>query len=191
MASSYSLHAPCIPASSSSTTSSQIFPLSTKSQVGSSSSSSSSSSQEPPYIMRGGHGPTSSSDGFSAFVTARSLLPSDGSLSRDTTLSPGFRSAAAMAGWDDESLLMAALQEEDNCLPVGLIVEEEEEERKKEKEQKKENTDMQEMSPIFVKKVSQIDSIRNARDRKRDQRTPQQAATPLSAGRRCLEKNIY
>jgi hypothetical protein len=102
-----------------------------------------------------------------------------------------------MAGWDDESILMAALQQEEDddgeedvaaaggssSLLANLVVLGEE--RKEKKEYQSGSAEMQQdMSPIFVRKLLQNDPIRSVRDRKREQRTPQQAATPLSAGRR-------
>jgi hypothetical protein len=155
----------------------------------SSSSSSSSSQGNLPA-----HGGSCSGRIGHGFVSAASLLQFDGFSPSDTLLSPGFRSAVAMAGWDDESILMAALQPEEDddgeedvaaaggssSLLANLVVVGEERTA-----YQSENAEMQQdMSPILVRKLPQIDPIRDVHQRKREQRTPQQAATPASAGRR-------
>lgn len=66
-------------------------------------------------------------------------------------LTPNFRSAAAMAGWDDEALLMAA---SGRGTPEAHLC------------------------------TNSCEGCPQCRERKRVTRTPGQAATPLSAGRR-------
>lgn len=66
-------------------------------------------------------------------------------------LTPNFRSAAAMAGWDDEALLMAA---SGRGTPEAHLC------------------------------ANSCEGCPQCRERKRVTRTPGQAATPLSAGRR-------
>lgn len=86
-------------------------------------------------------------------MSARAVLLNE---AQETILSPGFRSVAAMAGWDDEALLLASFEEGSSSLGdlnlESLIVED---------------------SPV-----------RESRQRKREARTPALAKTPASAGRR-------
>lgn len=87
------------------------------------------------------------------FMSARAVLLNE---SRENVLSPGFRSVAAMAGWDDEALLLASFEEGSSSLGnlnlESLVVED---------------------SPV-----------RESRQKKREARTPALAKTPASAGRR-------
>lgn len=93
--------------------------------------------------IRGGRG----------FMSARAVLLNE---AQENILSPGFRSVAAMAGWDDEALLLASFEEGSSSLAdlnlESLVVED---------------------SPV-----------RELRQRKREVRTPALAKTPASAGRR-------
>jgi len=73
-------------------------------------------------------------------------------------LTPNFRSAAAMAGWDDEALLIAAIG---RGTPEGPSC------------------------------TNSCEGCPQCRERKRGTRTPGQAATPLSAGRRYEEFHLY
>ncbi|MCO5598867.1 hypothetical protein L7F22_052966 [Adiantum nelumboides] len=105
-----------------------------------------------------------------AFFPARSLVPENYlRQGQDVLLSPGFRSAAAMAGWDDEALLLAAEEVDPSYNGVR-------------QEDKRAMPEVR--SPAFYAKSPQMDIIRETKDKKREERTPQLAVTPVSAGRR-------
>ncbi|MCO5584168.1 hypothetical protein L7F22_038091 [Adiantum nelumboides] len=105
-----------------------------------------------------------------AFFPALSLVPENYlRQGQDVLLSPGFRSAAAMAGWDDEALLLAAEEVDPSYNGVR-------------QEDKRAMPEVR--SPAFYAKSPQMDIIRETKDKKREERTPQLAVTPVSAGRR-------
>ncbi|KAJ7543036.1 hypothetical protein O6H91_09G022800 [Diphasiastrum complanatum] len=105
----------------------------------------------------------------SGFVSALTLISeTQGSQSSEAKvdLSPGFRNAAAMAGWDDDALLLAAL--EDNSAfetQVGAV-----------------NTPEGRGRPVGCR--DRCGRCAFCREKKREVRTPGQAITPLSANRR-------
>lgn len=87
------------------------------------------------------------------FMSARAVLLNE---SRENILSPGFRSVAVKAGWDDEALLLASFEEGSSSLG---------------------NLNLEYL-------VVEDSPVRESRQRKREARTPALAKTPASAGRR-------
>lgn len=110
----------------------------------------------------------------SAATSSRESLPNTPKVNRTTRgveppvdLTPNFRFAAAMAGWDDESLLLAAIGLDS---PVEVL-----------KRATGKNTPE---DPSTASCSGRCGGCNLCRERKRLIRTPGQAATPSSAARR-------
>ncbi|GLJ30595.1 hypothetical protein SUGI_0605810 [Cryptomeria japonica] len=115
------------------------------------------------------------------FMSARALLVNE------SVLSPGFRSVAALAGWDDEALLLASSDE-------SLIVEDSPVREARERKRAT-RTPALAKPPASARRSSdeagdlessvvEDSPVRETRDRKRSARTPALAKTPASARRR-------
>lgn len=91
-------------------------------------------------------------------------------------LTPNFRSAAAMAGWDDETLLMLAVGQESPAAARRL--------------NQAPGIGSPEGSSRAASCSDTCAGCLQCRERKRGTRTPGQAATPLSAARRYLIKPL-
>eukprot|EP00249_Psilotum_nudum_P000476 c12208_g1_i1 orf=422-1846(+) len=117
----------------------------------------------------------------SGFLYSRALLPERFLSRRRSFLSTGFRSATAVAGWDDEALQLAtAAEQADQERNDNLSTRQEEVNLK--------IPHIQDGAPSLSFRVEGSPEVhpnrRQIRDRKREERTPRQAVTPLSAGRR-------
>eukprot|EP00249_Psilotum_nudum_P036677 c8343_g2_i1 orf=120-1232(+) len=107
-------------------------------------------------------------------VRARAVLPERLLTGEEVFLSPRFKCAAALAGWDDEALMLATQEEQERAVSLGIGYC---------------NLGTQEetrlvSAPTEASPETRSTECRVIHERKREERTPKQAVTPVSAGRR-------